>query len=495
MLLIDERLGNKGLVMKKPDLPLLLAVFLSLGVSRISASEATAAHETFRGAMTLDQAVGIALRQNTDVLRAIQQIQLTRGQVIQVRGQALPQVGLNSSYAQKEHSLVGGQGLSGSIDPRSWEVNIQATQVVYSGGQVGAAIKIAKFSNDSSYFSLRDTIDNTIAKVRQNFYNVLLDAELITVQEQSVKLLTSQLKDQENRFAAGTVPAFNVLQAKVALANEQPVLIRAKGTYDLALVELSKTLGLDPGANGKPTFTAKGELTVSERGFGLKSAIDLALKQRPFLKVQRLAILSQKEQIKVAFAGYLPKVNANIGETVRNSVVSNQMDNLINGWFFGFTGNWAIFDGLETYGAVKAARASLEQAKIQYDASVQQVEMEVQQAYVKLQTARATIESGRMTVTLAEESLRLATDRLAAGAGTQLDVLNAQTQLTVARSTELQARADYNIALADYDRVTAAATKYAETFADPLVGMKVPKMPVLKNPDQLKNPAGAPQHQ
>ena len=202
--------------MKKPDLPFLLAVFLSLGISRISASEATAAHETFRGAMTLDQAVGIALRQNTDVLRAIQQIQLTRGQVIQVRGQALPQVGLNSSFTQKDPGLVGGQGLIGSIDPRSWEVNIQATQVVYSGGQVRAAIKIAKFSNDSSYFSLRDTIDNTIAKVRQNFYNVLLDAELITVQEQSVKLLTSQLKDQENRFAAGTVPAFNVLQAKVA---------------------------------------------------------------------------------------------------------------------------------------------------------------------------------------------------------------------------------------------------------------------------------------
>ena len=117
---------------------------------------------------------------------------------------------------------------------------------------------------------------------------------------------------------------------------------------------------------------------------------------------------------------------------------------------------------------------------------MQHVQLEVQQAYVKLQTARATIRSGQKTVEQADEAVRLASERLAAGAGTQLDVLNAQVQLTTARSTELQARADYNIAIADFDRVTATATKYAETFADPLVQRHAPKMPALRNPPQVK---------
>ncbi|HSI13006.1 MAG TPA: TolC family protein, partial [Chthoniobacter sp.] len=78
------------------------------------------------------------------------------------------------------------------------------------------------------------------------------------------------------------------------------------------------------------------------------------------------------------------------------------------------------------------------------------------------------------------EAVRLATERLAAGAGTQLDVLNAQVQLTTARSTELQSRANYNTALAEFDRVTATATSYAETFTDPmLVNHRTPKDPVF----------------
>ncbi len=462
-----------------------LAVALPLFHSGALAVEATGTRQTVVGDLSLDRAVEVALQQNPNVLKAIQQIELTRGQIIQVRGQALPQIVATSFIKEQDRALVNAQGFNG-INPISWEVSIQATQVLYAGGQIRAALNIAKFTNDSSYFSLRDTLDNTIATVRQNFYTVLLNRELIKVQEESVKLLGSQLKDQQNRFEAGTVPRFNVLQAEVALANQQPILITAKGNYYLSLVQLAKTLGLNPGPDGRPTFTAVGELAVSERNYGLQDAINLALAQRPFLKVQRLTILSQKEQVKVALAGYQPKVYANVGGLVRNKLLGTEIDDTVNGWFLGFTGEWKLFDGLETYGEVKAARASLEQAKINYDDSVQQVELEVQQAYVKLQTARATIRSGQKTVEQADEALRLASERLAAGAGTQLDVLNAQVQLTTARSTELQARADYNVALADYDRVTACATKYAETFADPVVLRKIPKMPVLKNPPQLQ---------
>ena len=131
------------------------------------------------------------------------------------------------------------------------------------------------------------------------------------------------------------------------------------------------------------------------------------------------------------------------------------------------------------------ARANLETARITYEDSVHQVELEVQQAYANLLTARETIRSGQKTVEEAQEALRLAKERLAAGAGVQLDVLNAQVQLTTAESTELQARANYNTALAEFDRVTATDTVYSETFDDPLThrGNKRPPTP-LRGPAQ-----------
>jgi len=64
----------------------------------------------------------------------------------------------------------------------------------------------------------------------------------------------------------------------------------------------------------------------------------------------------------------------------------------------------------------------------------------------------------------AEEAVRLAKARLDAGAGTQLDVLNAQVQLTTAQSTRLQALFGYNSSLAEFDRVTGTQSQYNEQF-------------------------------
>src|SRR5262249_32918101 len=105
-------------------------------------------------------------------------------------------------------------------------------------------------------------------------------------------------------------------------------------------------------------------------------------------------------------------------------------------------------------------------SKITYDDDVRQVELEIQQAYSNLQQNRELIVSQEKNVEQAEEALRLAKARLDAGAGVQLDVLNAQVQLLTAQSTRLQALFGYNSSLAEFDRATGAQSTYQEMFAD-----------------------------
>ncbi|MDB6150767.1 MAG: Outer rane efflux protein [Chthoniobacter sp.] len=501
----------------------------------------TAAIRTITTPLTLDRAVAIALQQNPEILRQLQEIERTRGQVIEIRAQALPRVGLTGNFTQQDRRLLqGGGGTNGTsggtnviiVPPttgtggtgtggtgtggttgggetpdfsdlisslggdtggsrsgpsdKSYRVALEASQVLYAGGQVRAAINIARFTQDSTIYQLRDVIDSIIARTRQQFYNVLLTRALIKVQEESIQLLSDQLKDQQNRFEAGTVPRFNVLRAEVELANARPELIRARNSYLIAQLELGKTLGLEAGPGARPSLNAVGELVVAERPLGLNNALALARERRPFLKVQRQTILIQKEQIKVALAGYKPRLEANGGYEIRNSSVTDELDQTIDGWFYGITGTWNIFDGFETYGRVKQARAQLESARINYDDSVQQVDLEVQQAYANLLTARETIRSQQKNVEQALEALRLASERLAAGAGTQLDVLDARVALTQARTTELQARADYNTNLAEFDRVTASDTIYDDTFDDPLTRGSRKPVPARKAPSKKK---------
>jgi outer membrane protein TolC len=338
-------------------------------------------------------------------------------------------------------------------------------------GSVIPAIKGAGSASDASVYALRNTIDQVIATVREQFYTVVLNKALIGVQEESVSLLESQLKDQQNRFEAGTVPRFNVLQAEVALANQQPALITARNNFRIAQIQLGRTIGLDfdPRRGDQAPLECVGELTYQPRDIPLPVAIELGKERRPFLKQQRANILVQVQQLRGAFAGIQPKLNLNGGYAFESSQFSDKLRDVATGWFFGLTGSWAIFDGLETVGAVKSARATLSQAKIAYDDAVRQVELEIQQAYSNLQQDRELYASQSKNVDQAREALRLASARLGVGAGVQLDVLNAQLALTQAQSTRLSALAAYNSDLAEFDRATATDTIYHDDFDDPLM--------------------------
>ena len=454
---------------------------------------------------TLQQAIETALRQNPDILRARQEIERTKGLVVEVRGQALPQLEATAFFQQTDPNLRdggggfstggtgatptpgatatptatatpdgGGDGSGGGIGTtnNSYNLRFQVSQLVFAGGGVRAQISAANFTKDSSYFALRNTVDQVISLVRTQFHQILLNRALIGVQEQSIRLLESQLQDQQNRFEAGTVPRFNVLQAQVALSNQRPDLFTARNNLRIAELQLAKTLGLDfdPARGNSAPLEAVGTLAYSPRHMPLAHAIALATERRSFLKQQRAAIFNAREQIRVAQAGYFPTIRANGGYEFQSSPFSDNLNDVSQGYTFGATGNWAIFDGLQTAGRVKQARAGLATAQINYDDAVRQVELEVQQAYSNLQQGDELIRSTTETVGQAEEALRLASARLSAGAGTQLEVLNARVEVTRSQSTRLQALFSYESALAEFDRVIAADTVHHVTHEDPLRG-------------------------
>lgn len=435
--------------------------------------------------MTLNDAVVYALRHNPDVLNAIEQIRLTRGQVITVTAQALPQITLAPGYTAQQRDLA-----VTSPQNQAWNVQLGASQLLFDGGNVISGIRAAKFVQDASYFQLRNTIDTLIANVKSNFFQIVLNRSLILAQEESVQLLESQLQDQINRYEAGTVPRFNVLQAEVQLANAIPPLIQARNNLRISQYQLVQLLGMDypAGRQDAIPFNIIGDLTPVIRKINTEQSIRTAITRSPGLKAQRQNILSQAQNVNVAISGYLPKVTANAGYLFQNDSQSPQLSDVVNGWFFGVQGSWAIFDGFATAGNVMQAKSQLQTAKINYDNGVRQLVLTVQQAISNLQTAQETLASQQASVAQATEALRLSRERLDAGAGTQLDVLNAQVQLLQAQTTELQARYDYINYTAQYDAALSIDTKYLEEFDDPLTRYEKRRFQIANN-EEAKQPA------
>jgi outer membrane protein TolC len=195
-------------------------------------------------------------------------------------------------------------------------------------------------------------------------------------------------------------------------------------------------------------------------------------------------ILVAAKQVTAAISGWLPTVNAKGGYQLQSYNYDNSLMTAVQGWFVGASASWAIFDGLATYGNVKQAKATMMNYKTTYDNGVREVILQVQQAISNLTQASETITSQKATVEQAVEALRLSRERLDAGAGVQLDVINAQVQLLQAQTSVLQALYSYISATAEYDRALSLNTKYEEFFDDPMNRSEKKRFKNLNNNDR-----------
>src|SRR5216110_327560 len=494
---------------------ILLSAVVFLAVQANGGERMVATDSSAPRRFTLNEAILTALQRNPTLLIAEQEIKRTQGVIIQIRAEILPHINASGIFDWTDPNLIGARILGGtttgtgttpgstatgaaaslvdsppsqvrdvaspalaarSSTPSptntqtsdvSYSINVLGTQLIFNG-TTWPSIRGTFFQRDSAYFAFRNILDQLLATVKTQFYQIVVNRELIKVQEQSVQLLQSQLQDQQNRFEAGTVPRFNVLQAEVAYYNQLPLLITAQNNYRISKLTLAKTLGLDfqPRRGENPLLEVIGEMPYVPRTIALADAIELGKQRRPFLKQARANVLNQRQQLRAATGQWLPTITTTGGGEWVSSPVNSSWHDISKGWVATVQGSLPIWDSGAIAGQVLQQRALLSEAKITYDDDVRQVELEVQTAYSNLQQNRELIKSQEKNVEQAEEAVRLAKARLDAGAGVQLDVLNAQVQLLTAQSTRLQALFGYNSSLAEFDRATGAQSTYHEMFAN-----------------------------
>src|SRR5205807_1644379 len=170
----------------------------------------------------------------------------------------------------------------------SYAISVTGTQLIFNGTTFNQ-IRGTFFQRDSAYFAFRNVLDPLIAPVTTQFYQIIANRDLVKVNEQNVRLLEAQLKDQQNRFEAGTVPRFNVLQADVQLHHQIPQLITAENNLRISKLQFSKTLGLDfqRRRGESPPLDVIGDMPYIPRSIELVDAIVMGKQRRPFLKQAR----------------------------------------------------------------------------------------------------------------------------------------------------------------------------------------------------------------
>jgi outer membrane protein len=405
---------------------------------------------------TIEQAVAVAEEHNPDILIARKKVQGARGGLIEARSGFLPFVSSNGLYDKRQ------QQSQSQLRQEDYNVTLEVQQNLYTGGQVTSQRAIAQLNIQKQNYELQETASQVAMDVRIAFNELLLNRAKVRVRQDSVRVLDEDLKSQQQSFSAGIVSNLNVQRAEVALANERPELFNAETQLKGSYLRLGDLFGTEVNARGETApFEVSGELQYEADHPDLTDCLARADANRAVIKARQKDIEIEDQQYILDRSALRPHVRAFSGYEVYSERDPSVGPEFNYGGVVGINATWDIFDGYATKGRMQATRARREAAVQALGAARRTVASEVRGAFFDLQQAERVLETETNNVQAADESLDIAKSNFAAGLGTQLDILQAASDVTRTRTTRLSAIYLHNVALA---RLAHACASSAEAL-------------------------------
>jgi len=407
-------------------------------------------------AYTIEQAVAVAQERNPEILIARKKVLAARGSFIEARSGFLPALTSSGLYDKRQTQS------ETNLRQEDYNAILKLEQNLYTGGAVTSQVAIAQLNIAKANYELQEIVSRVTMDVRIAFNELLLNRAKVRVREDSVTVLDEELKNQQEQLSAGIVSKLNVERAEVALANERPELFNTQTDLKNSYLRLAELFGTDlrPGAQAPP-FEIYGELQYRPNHADLNGCLARADVNRPVIKARQKDIEIEDRQYVLDRSATRPHVRAFSGYEVYSERDPEVGQEFNYGGIVGINATWNIFDGFATKGRMQATRARREAAVQALAAARRSVASEVRSAFFDLQQAERVLETETKNVQTADEALEMAKGNFAAGLGTQLDILQAASDVTRTRTTRLSAIYLHNVALA---RLAHACASSAEAL-------------------------------
>ncbi len=420
--------------------------------------------------LTRDKAVALALERNERFQKVKLEANRVRGQFIEARAGAFPQLSLSANYTRTidlqtsfltmstEDESDGEEGFgNGRIKlefgtPHSYQFGLSLYQPLYAPG-VGSAIQIAKYGyvyTDERIKAARHDISTEADKA---YLDAIAAREAAFVYREAQALADSNLAVVRRLFDQGRASEYDLLRAQVRAANARPDRIAAENAQRLALDALRVMLSLPATTD----LVLQEDIDIIDTPEAeLAPLIDEAFRQRPEIQQSEQMIKIREKNINIERRGVLPNLGVRGGVSWDKflddfkSPLGDEDWNRSSNVMVTFT--WNIFDGFYTKGRIKQAQVDLHQSRLDDNQLRNTVRLEVRDAYGNAREASQRVAALGETVDQAQRGVEIAQVRYQNGVGTQLEVLDAQVALTRARVNRITAIHDLAVAVAELRR-------------------------------------------
>ncbi len=399
------------------------SAYPSSAASPSSASEqATEASKALR--LSVNDALGLFVSQNLDVLIAKYGIEYTKGHEVTARlfPNPLLSVGTLSSYTQ-------GRTLS-----NSGQLFTQVAQLFELAGKRGYRIESAGFGAQSAEAAFEDAVRQLGFTVKDTYFRIQLAQRRLVLAEENRERFTRILDINTIRFKKGYIAEVDLIRIRLQMVDFHSQVIQSLQEAESARGDLRQLLRLSP----KTVLELTTELGFRRIDPDIEKLRVAALEVRPDIRAKRYTFSQRESDLKLAKAYRIPDVTIGAGYAVQGPQGPDNPQQ----WALNFGLPLPLFN--RNQGGIRQAEVSLQSAEADLDKTVNLVENEVEVAYRNLLQSRqlveayfgAVLEDARSTFTIVERAYER-------GGATILDLLDAARTSRTIQQNYIEALFNY----------------------------------------------------
>jgi len=390
--------------------------------------------------VTLKEALSIALARNPSIRIAAEEVRRADALVTQARAGSLPTLVGNAVYTRLDDDrTLNGRVISGA-DQLSANLTLS---VPLFAPTPWVQWSQARVQRNVLRADAADTQRQVAGSVANAYLTIVAQRRVVEVNARAQTTADAHYQDAHLRFTSGLGNRLDEARARQEFAS-------TKASTELALANLNKAreaLGVLLGSSQSVDAADQGDPRTPP---SLAQALSNVSRTRADLRALRQRVVAADRMRDDIWAAYAPNLSGQFQPFYQNPPT---LVNPLTGWQAFLILSLPIYDGGRRYGLADEYAATAAQARASFSGALRQARSDVRTAFTSMQRAEAALQASNEAAQNANLVLELATESYRAGAGTNLEVVDAErrardagTDVAVAEDAARKARVDFLMA-------------------------------------------------
>ena len=398
--------------------------------------------------LTLKQCIEIANKNSSVIKNAKIGAEIAGLRVKNAQALYYPDLFLNGGYSASKQVDFG-------FERNNYNFGVTGRYTIWDHGQRNIGLLQAQENKNVVDVQNDQVRQNLVFQVTQAYYEVLKAQELVKVDKQNLDRSRENRERVEAYVEAGIQIEADIATAQVREANSELALLNDQNQLDIALANLPRIMGLNPATRIRVIENKEPKNKVGTVDISLDEAINHAIKARPEFMVNKSNIKQTEYALRLAKLNRFPKLNAQYNHDFNLDDYVDDTEDLghLRYWRFAATLDFPIFDGGITKRRVDELELQLDRTREDLEDLKRSVALEVQQAYLNLIRMAKAVEISDAQVRDARLSLSVIRERFIQELAILIELLDAQTELASALTSQVRIFYDYQIARTSLQKV------------------------------------------